>query len=101
MEDVLRWDPQVIFVQDRYAPVAAEIRASPAWRPIAAVRDGRIEITPEYVKPWGYPLPEALALGEPWMARKLYPDRFSDIDMQNYADAFYREFYGVPYAGPN
>ncbi|MGI4801809.1 MAG: ABC transporter substrate-binding protein [Janthinobacterium lividum] len=96
MEDVLRWDPQVIFVQDRYAAVADEIRAGAAWQPIAAVQAGRILVTPEYVKPWGYPLPEALALGELWMARALYPDRFADIDMQARVDAFYRRFYGVP-----
>jgi iron complex transport system substrate-binding protein len=101
MEDVLRWDPQVIFVQDRYAPVAEVIRTGPAWQPIAAVRDGRIDITPEYVKPWGYPLPEALALGELWMAKKLYPDRFADIDMQAAANRFYTAFYGMPYTGPN
>jgi iron complex transport system substrate-binding protein len=99
MEDVLRWNPQVIFVQDRYAPVADEIRSGPAWQPIDAVRNNRIYITPEYVKPWGYPLPEALALGELWMAKKLYPDRFADIDMQATVDRFYREFYGRPYAG--
>lgn len=98
MEDVLRWNPQVIFVQDRYAPVADEIRSSPAWQGIAAVQAGRILITPEYVKPWGYPLPEALALGELWMARALYPDRFADIDMQARVDGFYWRFYGV--AGP-
>jgi iron complex transport system substrate-binding protein len=101
MEDVLAWDPQVIFVQDRYAPVAATIRTGAAWQPIEAVRTGRIEITPEYVKPWGYPLPEALGLGELWMAKKLYPDRFADVDMQQAADGFYRKFYGVPYTGPN
>ena len=101
MEDVLRWDPQVIFVQDRYAPVAEAIRTGPAWQTVSAVRDGRIDITPEYVKPWGYPLPEALALGELWMAKTLYPDRFADIDMQAMADRFYRSFYGVPYPGPN
>jgi len=99
MEDVLRWDPQVIFVQDRYAPVAEEIRASLAWRGVTAVRDDRILITPEYVKPWGYPLPEALALGELWMAKALYPDRFADIDMAARVDAFYRAFYGMPYSG--
>jgi iron complex transport system substrate-binding protein len=65
------------------------------------VRNARIYITPEYVKPWGYPLPEALALGELWMAKKLYPDRFADIDMQAAADRFYRSFYGQPYSGPN
>jgi len=101
MEDVLRWDPQVIFVQDRYAPVADEIRAAAAWKAIDAVRNGRIYITPEYVKPWGYPLPEALALGELWMAKRLYPARFADIDMQAAADRYYREFYGQNYAGPN
>ncbi|WP_158747740.1 ABC transporter substrate-binding protein [Acidisphaera sp. L21] len=101
MEDILRWDPQVIFVQDRYAPVADAIRTAAAWKPITAVRDNRIDITPEYVKPWGYPLPEALALGELWMAKKLYPDRFADIDMQATVDRFYRTFYGVSYIGPN
>ncbi len=101
MEDVLAWNPQVIFVQDRYAPVIGEIRKGPAWQPIDAVRTDRIYLTPEYVKPWGYPLPEALALGELWMARKLYPDRFADIDMQEKVDAFYTQFYGQPYTGPN
>jgi iron complex transport system substrate-binding protein len=101
IEEVLGWNPQVIFVQDRYAPLAARIRADPAWQTIDAVRTGRIYITPEYVKPWGYPLPEALALGELWMARKLYPARFKDIDMQAAADRFYRDFYRQPYRGPN
>jgi iron complex transport system substrate-binding protein len=101
MEDVLRWNPQVIFVQDRYAQVADQIRHDSAWQAVDAVRNDRIAITPEYVKPWGYPLPEALALGEPWMAKQLYPARFADIDMQSKADDFYRTFYGQPYTGPN
>ena len=53
------------------------------------------------MKPWGYPLPEALALGELWMAKKLYPERFADIDMQKQADAYYQQFYGQAYTGPN
>lgn len=101
MEDVLAWNPQVIFVQDRYAPVADEIRKGAAWQHVDAVENKRIYITPEYVKPWGYPLPEALALGELWMAKKLYPDRFADIDMQKQADAYYTQFYGQKYTGPN
>jgi len=101
MEDVLRWNPQVIFVQDRYADVVNQIKSGPAWQQIDAVRHQRIYVTPEYVKPWGYPLPEALALGELWMAKKLYPERFQDIDMQAEADKFYQAFYGVPYVGPN
>lgn len=101
MEDVLAWNPAVIFVQDRYAPVADEIRNGAAWQNVDAVKNGRIYITPEYVKPWGYPLPEALALGELWMAKKLYPERFADIDMQSHVDAYYTQFYGQSYSGPN
>lgn len=101
MEDVLAWNPQVIFVQDRYAPVADEVRKGAAWQHVEAVENKRLYITPEYVKPWGYPLPEALALGELWMAKKLYPERFADIDMQKQADAYYTQFYGEAYTGPN
>ena len=101
MEQVVAWNPQVIFVQDRYAPVADEIRKGAAWQHVDAVEKGRIYITPEYVKPWGYPLPEAFALGELWMAKKLYPDRFADIDMQKEVNAYYQQFYGQAYTGPN
>lgn len=97
MEDVLKWDPAVIFVQERYPAVVDEIRTAPAWRPIAAVRSERVYLMPEYAKAWGHPMPEALALGELWMAKKLYPDRFADIDMQAEADAYYRRFYRTGY----
>ncbi|KAB0679092.1 ABC transporter substrate-binding protein [Aureimonas leprariae] len=100
MEDVIGWNPAVIFVQERYPAVVGEIKADPAWATIDAVRNGRIELMPEYAKAWGYPMPEALALGELWMAKTLYPDRFKDVDMQRQADDYYREFYRTSYAPP-
>jgi iron complex transport system substrate-binding protein len=99
LESVLKWNPQVIFVQDRYATTAEEIKKSSAWQGIDAVKNNKVYITPEYVKPWGHPCPESVALGELWMAKKLYPDKFKDIDMPKYVDAFYRTFYGVAYKG--
>jgi iron complex transport system substrate-binding protein len=101
MEDVLRWNPRVIFTQERYKFVAKEIKNSPVWKSVQAVLDNRVFITPEYVKPWGHPCPESIGLGELWMAKKLYPEKFKDIDMQAYADDFYRTFYGIPYTGNN
>ena len=100
MEQILKWDPQVIFVQDRYAAkVLPEITKGAAWAPIKAVKDRRVYETPEYVKPWGHPCPESVALGELWMAKKLYPERFKDIDMNKAVQEFYTTFYGVPYKG--
>lgn len=97
MEDVLQWDPAVIFVQNRYPAVVDEIRDSAAWQTVSAVRSDRIYFMPEYAKAWGYPMPEALSLGELWMAKQLYPERFEDIDMQEEADAYYRQFYRTDY----
>jgi len=99
MEDVLIWNPQVIFTQDRYRNVAEEILKSDAWQAVDAVKAGKVYVTPEYVKPWGHPCPESIGLGELWMAVKLYPKRFKDIDLAAYVDDFYRTFYGVPYSG--
>jgi iron complex transport system substrate-binding protein len=99
MEDVLKWNPAVIFTQERYRPVADEIKKSEAWQAVAAVQNNRVYVTPEYVKPWGHPCPESIGLGELWMAKKLHPNKFEDIDMQTYADRFYRTFYGIPYTG--
>jgi iron complex transport system substrate-binding protein len=93
MEQVLAWDPQVIFVQDRYTEVVGQINSDPQWQSIDAVKNHRVYLMPEYAKAWGYPMPEALALGELWMAKKLYPQKFADIDMQKQADAYYQRFY--------
>ncbi|MCO5089758.1 ABC transporter substrate-binding protein [Bosea sp. (in: a-proteobacteria)] len=97
MEQVLKWNPAVIFVQERYPAVVEEIKTAPAWQPIRAVKAGHIYLMPEYAKAWGYPMPEAMALGELWMAKKLYPERFADIDMQAEADAYYKRFYRTGY----
>src|SRR5476649_893898 len=93
MEQVLSWDPQVIFVQDRYPEVVKQLYADPAWAAIDAVKHRRVYLMPEYAKAWGYPMPEALALGELWMAKKLYPARFADVDTDQRANAYYQRFY--------
>ncbi|MEG1824162.1 MAG: ABC transporter substrate-binding protein [Cloacibacillus sp.] len=100
MEQILKWDPHVIFVQDRYAAqVIPQITKGAAWAQICAVKKHRVYETPEYVKPWGHPCPESMALGELWMAKKLYPERFKDIDINKFVQEFYTTFYGVPYKG--
>ncbi|MDW3778773.1 ABC transporter substrate-binding protein [Kluyvera cryocrescens] len=93
LEQVLKWDPQVIFVQDRYPEVVKQITTDPQWQTIDAVKNHRVWLMPEYAKAWGYPMPEALAIGELWMAKKLYPDRYKDIDVDAAAQDYYHRFY--------
>ncbi|PIJ48587.1 hypothetical protein BL250_06760 [Erwinia sp. OLTSP20] len=97
MEQVIAWNPQVIFVQSRFPQVVKQIENDPRWQTIDAVRQHRVWLMPEYAKAWGYPMPEALGLGELWMAKKLYPQKFSDIDMQQRVNRWYLRFYRHPY----
>jgi iron complex transport system substrate-binding protein len=99
MEQVITWNPKVIFVQDRYPKVVAEINGSPEWQVIDAVKNHRVYLMPEYAKAWGYPMPEAMGIGELWMAKKLYPERFKDIDMKKEANSWYQRFYRTDYEG--
>lgn len=95
LEQVLEWNPQVIFVQDRYPQVVKQIENDPQLQAFDAVKHHRVWLMPEYAKAWGYPMPEALALGELWMAKKLYPARYQSIDVDSKARDYYQRFYRV------
>lgn len=95
LEQVLQWNPQVIFVQDRYPNVVKQIQNDPQWQGIDAVKNHRVWLMPEYAKAWGYPMPEALAIGELWMAKKLYPSRYNNVDVDAQAQDYYQRFYRV------
>ncbi len=99
IEQVIEWNPQVIFVQNRYPAVVNEIQSSPQWQVIDAVKNHRVYLMPEYAKAWGYPMPEAMGIGELWMAKKLYPEKFNDVDMHKIVNDWYRTFYRTDYQG--
>ncbi|MFH2556743.1 ABC transporter substrate-binding protein [Klebsiella aerogenes] len=100
LEQVLQWNPEVIFVQDRYPQVVKQIENDPQWQAIDAVKNHRVWLMPEYAKAWGYPMPEALAIGELWMAKKLYPSRYRNVDVDAKAQNYYQRFYRVKWT-PN
>lgn len=89
IEQVMQWNPQVILVQQRYAEEVQKIEHDPRWQGIDAVKYQRIYLLPEYAKAWGYPTPEAIALGELWLAKTLYPTRFARLQMKKVANRYY------------
>lgn len=97
IEQVYKWNPQVIFVQDRYKSTLDEIKNTPSWAEIDAVKNGKLYMAPEYTKIWGHPTPESIILGELWLAKTFYPDRFADINLDERVQNFYKTYYGVPY----
>ena len=59
MEQVLRWNPEVIVTID--SAFAAAVRTDSLWQSVAAVREGRVHLAPLVPFPW-HRLP---AVGEP------------------------------------
>ncbi len=53
IEQVIEWNPQVIFVQNRYPAVVNEIQSSPQWQVIDAVKNHCVYLMPEYAKSMG------------------------------------------------
>lgn len=89
MEDMMRWNPEVILVGRQY-PLEG-VLDDPRWRDIAAVRNGRVLSTPEGVFYWDGG-PETVLLMQ-FIAKTLYPDLFRDFDMAAEVRGYYARFY--------
>lgn len=91
MEQVLRWDPDVIVTID---PNFYELaRSSPLWRPLRAVRNGRVHLAPAVPFGWiDFPPSANRLIGLRWLSRILYPDQFPE-DLAPIVKEFYTLFY--------
>jgi iron complex transport system substrate-binding protein len=89
LEQLIKWNPDVIFIWGNAGYTAADLRAKPQWRVIKAVREGRVYKAPEF-STWS-PLLAPVAL---WVAVRIYPEAFGDIDFDARADRFCRDIYG-------
>jgi len=48
---------------------------------------------PSDLAPWDFPSPLSV-LASLWLARKAYPDRFSDIDLKDKVNGYYKVLFG-------
>ncbi len=93
LEQVLRWNPDVIVTIDM--DFAANVRADPAWTPIAAVRNDRVHLSPKLPFGWvDFPPSVNRLIGLWWLAKILYPDLFPE-DLVAKTRDFYGRFYHV------
>lgn len=89
LEDILRWNPQVITIGRHYP--ASLVSADPRWANIAAVRHGRVIELPEGVFYWDGSTEGVLLML--FLAKTLYPERFADLDLRHEITDYYRRFY--------
>jgi iron complex transport system substrate-binding protein len=96
IEQIVAWNPDVIFIRGYTSYTAKDILTNPQWRNIRAVKEGRVYKGPDW-STWS-PRLAPIAL---WMAMKTYPEYFSGIDFEKIADDFYRKVFGIPYRKVN
>lgn len=97
MEQVLEWDPEVIFAWDEEQGGGADrmIRESEDWAGIKAVKDKRVYTVPAVPFQWCDRPPGINRLiGIMWVANVLYP-KYYDVDMVEQTKEFYKKMYWV------
>jgi len=99
-EKILQWDPDVLFLDlaslqlGGEAGGLAQLKNDPAYRILSAVEDGQVYgLLPYnwYTKNFGSILANAF-----FLARTLYPERFSGLDPERTAESIYTFLVGEP-----
>ncbi len=93
IEQVLRWDPDVIITIDQ--SFAATVRSDPLWQGVRAVREGRVFLSPKLPFGWvDFPPGVNRLPGLWWLGKVAFPALFPE-DLRQITRDFYRRFYGV------
>jgi len=96
-EQIAAWDPDQIFVVSYFvdtAKVMADLLADTRWQGLRAVRAKKFWAFPGDMISWDQPDPRWM-LGLTWLASKIHPERFPNVDIANEVTEFFQVFYGV------
>ncbi len=94
MEQIIRWDPEVILAGE--PEFYATVRTDPLWQDITAVKDDRVYLIPRTAFCW-FDRPPGInrIIGIPWTAKVLYPELFSDMDLEDLIREYHEIFIHV------
>ena len=93
IEQIIAWNPEIIWVPAYASYTVDSILADPKWRDISAVRNKAVYRFPSSLEPWDYPTASAV-LGLRWGLYSLHPELYSRQTLAMHADAFYSMVYG-------
>lgn len=97
LEQIAAWDADQIFVttyQSDITQVLATIKADAKWQTLRAVKDGKLFAFPVDYYSWDQP-DTRWVLGLTWLAAKMNPDHFADLNMEQEVRDFYKTLYNL------
>ena len=92
-EELYKWNPDIIVTSQRYQGDIAELIKSPSYHGIRAFKNREIYRTPSNIESWDFPSPSSHLMIF-WLASKLYPELYSDLDREAVIEEFYHNLYG-------
>ncbi|MEM2146359.1 MAG: ABC transporter substrate-binding protein [Candidatus Jordarchaeaceae archaeon] len=104
-EQIANWNPDIIFlVTYSRSPAANEVKNwilnNDNWKDISAVKNGKVYAVPHDCEnvaalgSWDCPGSRWI-IGLKWMAKKIHPAIFENLDITREAKMFYMEMYGL------
>lgn len=93
VEQIMAWDPEVIWIPAYASYTVESLLADPQWKDIKAVKAKAVYRFPSSLEPWDYPTASAV-LGLRWAMHKLHPELLGLDELKRHADDFYSLVYG-------
>jgi iron complex transport system substrate-binding protein len=97
MEQMAAWNPDIVFMSR--ADSTEQVTASEAWAEISAVKNAQVFLCPDGVMYWDYSSEGVLLMQ--YLAQKMYPELFTDLDMVAELKDYYQRFYGYTLSDAN
>lgn len=100
LEQVAAWDADQIFIISYTADssdVVVGLKADPNWQSLRAVQEGSLHAFPGDLYSWDQPDTRWI-LGLTWLAGRLHPECFPNLDIVGEAQQFYQTLYGLDQA---
>ena len=96
LEELINWNPDYIVVSQYYSGTIEELKNRPELKELKAIKNDNVFRFPSKVEPWDFPSPSSY-LGIVWLAEKLYPEEFNELNLQEVVEDYYNTLYKKSY----
>lgn len=91
LEEILLWNPDVVLCNED--GVDKYIQENPQWKSMDAVINDKVFLMPIGISRWGHKTSLETPLAIAWTAKKLYPHKFKDLDVELLTKTFYKDLF--------
>lgn len=92
LEELINWNPEYIVVSQYYSNTIDNLLNREELKNLNAIKDGNVFRFPSEVEPWDFPSPSSY-LGIIWLAKKIYPEKYEDVDIEKIVNEYYQTLY--------